>query len=105
VIDYGTDEVANHAFAELLLALNRKAAAATTGRFRRRGQAGPAATDDAPHRAVFAGTDTRPWFSFGAIARAVAKRALGFGMRVIAYDPYIDPASAAAQRVPTVENW
>ena len=34
--------------------------------------------------------------SFGAIARAIAARAAGFGMRVIAHDPYIGPADIAA---------
>ena len=32
---------------------------------------------------------------FGSIGRAVAQRALGFGMRVIAYDPWADVARAA----------
>jgi D-3-phosphoglycerate dehydrogenase len=31
--------------------------------------------------------------SFGAIAQAIARRATGFGMRVIAHDPYMAPAS------------
>jgi D-3-phosphoglycerate dehydrogenase len=30
--------------------------------------------------------------SFGAIARAIATRAAGFGLRVIAHDPYVSPA-------------
>ena len=32
--------------------------------------------------------------AFGRIGRAVARRAIAFGMRVIAYDPYVDPALA-----------
>jgi len=32
--------------------------------------------------------------AFGRIGRAVARRASGFGLRVIAYDPYVDPALA-----------
>lgn len=34
--------------------------------------------------------------SFGAIARAIAARAAGFGMRIIASDPYVSPAEIAA---------
>jgi D-3-phosphoglycerate dehydrogenase len=91
VIDYGTDEVANHAFA-MLLALNRKLLPLDRAI---RGGAGGPAPRMMPHTGRFAG-QALGLVSFGAIARAVAKRALGFGMRVIAYDPYIDPASAAA---------
>src|SRR4029077_12974487 len=32
--------------------------------------------------------------ALGRIGRAVARRAAAFGMRVIAYDPYVDPALA-----------
>jgi D-3-phosphoglycerate dehydrogenase len=35
--------------------------------------------------------------SFGAIAQAIAARATGFGLRVIANDPYMAPASLAAK--------
>jgi D-3-phosphoglycerate dehydrogenase len=34
--------------------------------------------------------------ALGRIGRAVARRAGGFGLRVIAYDPYVDPALAAS---------
>lgn len=40
---------------------------------------------------------------FGAIGRLVAERAAAFGMRVIAYDPQIDPASARAAGVEAVQ--
>jgi D-3-phosphoglycerate dehydrogenase len=90
VIDYGTHEVANHAFA-LLLALNRKLIplneAVRVGTFR-------AAAEIMPHTGRLAG-QTLGLLSFGAIARAVAKRASGFDMRVVAFDPYVDPAEAA----------
>jgi D-3-phosphoglycerate dehydrogenase len=90
VIDYGTHEVANHAFA-MLLALNRKLVplnvAVRDGTFR-------AAAEIMPHTGRLAG-QTLGLLSFGAIARAVAKRAAGFDMRVIAFDPYVDPAEAA----------
>jgi phosphoglycerate dehydrogenase-like enzyme len=41
---------------------------------------------------------------FGAVARAVARRALGFGMVVRAYDPYADAASFASCGVARVES-
>jgi D-3-phosphoglycerate dehydrogenase len=89
VIDYGTNEVANHAFA-LLLALNRKIvplnAAVRLGAFR-------PAPQIMPHTGRVAG-QTLGLVSFGAIARAVARRAAGFDMQVIAFDPFIDPAAA-----------
>jgi D-3-phosphoglycerate dehydrogenase len=40
--------------------------------------------------------------SFGAIARAIAARAAGFGMRVITHDPYISPANIAAHGATSV---
>ena len=40
--------------------------------------------------------------SFGAIAQAIAARAAGFGMVVIASDPYMDPAALEAQGVDPV---
>ena len=33
---------------------------------------------------------------FGSIGRAIAARGLGFGMRVLAYDPFVDPGSDAS---------
>jgi phosphoglycerate dehydrogenase-like enzyme len=36
---------------------------------------------------------------FGAVARAVARRALAFGMAVQAYDPYVEPAAVEEHRV------
>ena len=44
---------------------------------------------------------------FGAIGKGVAKRATGFGMRILAYDPYFDLEAAAqygVQRANTVEE-
>jgi D-3-phosphoglycerate dehydrogenase len=89
VIDYGTHEVANHAFA-MLLALNRKLIplneAVRLGTFR-------AAAEIMPHTGRLAG-QTLGLLSFGAIARAVARRAAGFDMRVVAFDPFVDPVEA-----------
>jgi D-3-phosphoglycerate dehydrogenase len=84
IVDYGTDEVANHAFA-MLLALNRKLI--RLDHAIRTGSSGPAPRL-MPHTGRVAG-QTLGLVSFGAIARAVAQRAAGFGMRVLAYDPYL----------------
>src|SRR5438105_8345684 len=40
--------------------------------------------------------------ALGRIGRAVARRATAFGMRTIAYDPYVDPALADAVGVELV---
>lgn len=40
--------------------------------------------------------------SFGAIARAIARRASGFGMRIIAHDPYMAAADIAAHGATSV---
>jgi D-3-phosphoglycerate dehydrogenase len=89
VIDYGTNEVANHAFA-LLLALNRKIvplnSAVRLGAFQ-------PAPQIMPHTGRLAG-QTLGLVSFGAISRAVARRAAGFDMQVITFDPFVDPAAA-----------
>jgi D-3-phosphoglycerate dehydrogenase len=84
-VNYGTHEVANHAFA-LLLALNRKLF--PLGDALRKGVRGPA-PEMMPHTGRLAG-QTLGLVGFGAIGRAMARRASGFDMRVIAYDPYVD---------------
>ncbi len=94
VIDYGHNEVANHTFA-MLLALNRKLV--TLDRAVRDGEH-LAAADAMPHTGRFAG-QTLGLVSFGTIARTVAKRACGFDMRVVAFDPFVDPAIARARGV------
>jgi D-3-phosphoglycerate dehydrogenase len=40
--------------------------------------------------------------AFGAIAQAIAQRAWGFGIRVIAHDPFMDPVTMEAQGVEPV---
>jgi D-3-phosphoglycerate dehydrogenase / 2-oxoglutarate reductase len=87
--DYGADEVANHAFG-MLLALNRKLLRLDDAV--RRGIRGPA-QEMMPHTGRVAG-QTLGLVSFGAIAKAVAQRAVGFDLRVIAFDPYVEPARA-----------
>jgi D-3-phosphoglycerate dehydrogenase len=98
IIDYGYHEVANHAFA-LLLAMNRKLIPLDKGA--RAGQ-------PRPERGALAHVgringQTLGLVAFGHIAQEVAKRGQGFGMRVIAFDPYIDPSVASAAGVELVE--
>jgi D-3-phosphoglycerate dehydrogenase len=97
IIDYGYNEVANHAFS-MLLALNRKLFA--LDRAVRDGTRNPP-PDAMAHTGRFTG-QTLGLVSLGNIAQAVARRGKGFDMRVIAHDPYIDPAKAAALGVELV---
>ena len=97
VVDYGYNEVANHAFA-MLLALNRKLV--QLDRAVRDGTGRPPTDVLAPTGRV-AG-ETLGLLSFGNIAQAVARRGQGFDMEVIAYDPYVDPATAAGLGVALV---
>jgi D-3-phosphoglycerate dehydrogenase len=86
VPDYCADEVANHAMA-LLLACNRKLFPHDRGlRVDEREQLPPVGQLRG---------ETLGLVAFGNIARAVTVRAKAFGLNVIAYDPYIDPAPAA----------
>lgn len=89
VPEYCTDDVADHALA-LLLATWRKLRAAS----------GIAESGDwALHSLTpihrLAGS-TLGLIGFGAIARAVARRATAFGMRVVAYDAYLEPTAGQA---------
>jgi D-3-phosphoglycerate dehydrogenase / 2-oxoglutarate reductase len=82
--DYGSGTVADHAFA-LLIALARRLVLQDT-HFRQRGWYWP---EDR-----FCGVDlegkTLGIIGLGKIGRKMARRAAGFDMRVIAYDPYVD---------------
>jgi D-3-phosphoglycerate dehydrogenase len=91
VVDYGSHEVANHAFA-MLMALNRKLL--VLDRSVRSGVLRPV-TELMPHTGRLAG-QTLGLISFGTIARAVARRASGFDMRVVAFDPFVEAKQAAA---------
>ncbi len=91
--EYGSDTVADHAFA-LLLCLARRIVridAATKAQ---------AWVWPAPE---YCGVDlagkTLGLIGFGNIGRAMSRRAAGFGMEQIAYDPYVAPRSAAAYAV------
>jgi D-3-phosphoglycerate dehydrogenase len=90
VPDYALDEVADHALA-LLLALARKLPQAA-GRVR----AGVWGLGSLRPLRSLAGR-TLGLAGFGAIARRVATRAQAFGMRVQAFDPYVD-ADAFGER-------
>ncbi len=91
VPDVFTEEVADQAFM-LLLAVNRKLLycheMASSGRWAE----------------AYAGLGSMPKIhgstlglvAFGNIARAVARRGQGFGMRVLAYDPFVAPEAMAA---------
>ncbi|MFQ5764077.1 MAG: 2-hydroxyacid dehydrogenase [Rhodospirillales bacterium] len=87
--DYGSDTVADHAFA-LLIALARRICVLDRA-MREHAWAWPAPE--------FFGVDlagkTIGLVGFGRIGRAMARRAEGFGMMRLAFDPYVDPASVA----------
>ena len=90
ITDYCINEVATHAVS-LLLALNRKLVAhndaARAGERIPLGPSGPLYGE------------TLGLVAFGHIAQQAAIRAQAFGLEVIAYDPYQDPAAAAAAGV------
>lgn len=91
--DYGSETVADHAFA-LLLALARRIPT-LAAEMRRRSWLWPAP--------ALLGTDlagkTLALLGIGRIGRAMARRALGFGMRVRACDPYLERAALAGLAV------
>ncbi len=95
VPDYGTEEVATHAMALLLLAARRLdlyMAAVHAGKWNALG-AGEL------HRLV---GRTLGIVGYGRIGRAVARRAPGFGLRVVACDPYA-PDDGGVPRVSFAE--
>jgi D-3-phosphoglycerate dehydrogenase / 2-oxoglutarate reductase len=97
VRDYCTEEVADHAMA-LLLALVRK-----LPQYNR-----------ASHAGIWHWQAGQPIHrmqgrvmgivSFGRIGRAIAARAKGFGLRIMAYDPYVDDAALTAHGVERVDR-
>ncbi len=94
--EYGSETVADHAFA-LLLALARRIVQID------RATKETAWVWPAPEfRGVDLAGKTLGLVGFGAIGRAMARRAAGFGLERIVYDPYVDPetiAGCAARRV------
>jgi D-3-phosphoglycerate dehydrogenase len=97
VPDYCLDEVADHAMA-LFLALARKIVPLGEGVKSSRWSFG-----DAKPIARIQGR-TFGLFGLGAIARRVARRAQSFGLKVIAYDPYVPADVFAANGVEQVES-
>jgi D-3-phosphoglycerate dehydrogenase len=85
--DYGSGTVADHAFA-LLIALARKITIQDAD-FRNRGWYWP----NERYCAVDLEGKTLGIIGLGRIGRKMAKRAKGFDMKVIAYDPYVDAES------------
>lgn len=97
ITDYCINEVAAHAMT-MLLALNRKLVAHNTAaRAGERIPLGPAGP-------LYG--ETLGLVAFGHIAQQTAIRAQSFGLNVIAYDPYQDPAAAEAAgvRLTTLEE-
>ncbi|MCZ6764911.1 MAG: C-terminal binding protein [Alphaproteobacteria bacterium] len=96
VPDYCVDEVSDHAMA-LLLDLARKISFSNRlvqgGRWEM-----PAVTPLLRLRGRTLGLA-----GFGRIPRAVAPKAQAFGLKVVAYDPYVDKATAAAMDVEIVD--
>lgn len=95
VPDYGVDTVADHAVA-LIYAASRR-----IPQYDRllRETRGPVAPDAAGIFNEFAAT-TVGLVGTGRIGRAIAQRLAASGVRLIAYDPYADPASAPAELLP-----
>ena len=85
--DYGSDTVADHAFA-LLIALARKIPLLDRA-MRRDGWIWPAPE----YFGVDLAGKTIGLVGFGRIGRAMARRAHGFGMTRLVSDPYVDPAT------------
>ena len=89
--DTFVDEVANHAWMLLLVTARRGIwldESVRTNRWREAmSQLSPILRVAMPRVTG----QTLGLISFGRIARAVAKRALAFGMTVVAYDPYVSP--------------
>ena len=90
VPDYGADTVADHT-AALLLAVLRRVDVYTQA-IRRDGWIAPA--DAGPIRGF--AESTVGLIGTGRIGRAVAARLMPFGFRVVAYDPFVDPAQLQA---------
>lgn len=96
--DFCTAEVANHTLA-LLLACAKKLVRLDQA-FREEGWY-EAKRHNSPMGTIHG--ETLGLLAFGTIAQAVAKRAQAFDMKVIAYDPFVDPTVFAAAGVKQVE--
>ena len=83
--DYGTETVADHAFALLI------AAARQTPRVDRDMKAAGWLWPEEKYCGVDLADKTIGIVGFGRIGRAMARRAAGFGMRRLIFDPYVPP--------------
>ena len=88
VPDYCMDEVTDHAIG-MILALNRRLGQ-HDAQVKAGGWAG-VALDQPMHRTRGA---TLGILGYGRIGRAIADKAVGFGMNIIAYDPLIEPGQS-----------
>jgi D-3-phosphoglycerate dehydrogenase / 2-oxoglutarate reductase len=88
VPDYCVDEVATHAIA-LLLAIHRQ-----LGPYAERARAGRLGIDS-DHPIPRLSTLVLGVVGFGRIGRETAARARALGMRILAYDPFLDDATVA----------
>ncbi|MFO0576234.1 MAG: C-terminal binding protein [Polyangia bacterium] len=95
--EYCTEEVADHTLA-LLLALSRRLLD-----YHRQVQDGHDWRWDAIKGVRRLAGRTLGLVGFGRIGRAVCRRALGFGLRVLASDPAVDAATAAAHGATLVD--
>ena len=86
--EYCTNEVADHTLA-LLLALNRKLIA-----YHRQVQEGRSWRWNEIHGVRRLAGQTLGLIGFGRIGQAVCRRALGFGLTALAFDPLLDAAAA-----------
>ncbi len=97
VPDYSVDEVSTHAIALLLNHARRLPPLLAATR--------QGAWDSRTVRPIpRLKEQTLGILGFGRIARAVARKALGLGLRVLAYDPYVDAAAMQAEGV-TASAW
>lgn len=98
VPDYGVDTVADHAVALLLSTMRR---VVVFDRILRDGRTwiDPGAVGDVPSL----GASTVGLIGLGRIGSAVAERLAGFGVTVIAFDPYADPMAAASAGIRLVD--
>lgn len=96
--EYCTLDVAEHTMA-LMLALNKNLKLYTYDLEKNHNW-----KYDTPKAPKRIGDQTLGIFGFGKIGKRVAKLAQGLGMKVIAHDPYIDPATATALGVELVDK-
>ena len=82
--DYGSDTVADHCFA-LLMALARKVVL-LNNTMKRKGWMWP----EPQYQGVDIKGKTIGIIGLGRIGTAMARRCQGFGMKIVAYDPYVD---------------